>query len=235
MSLDGLVFSPGSTGGRQALTMLSLRLPSSRRPCRILCIGAHCDDIEIGCGGTLLRWQAATIDWAVLTGDARRRAETALAMKKLLKPAQRGTLEFGEFPDARLPAHYGEAKDFFALLRRRTEYDVVFCHERDDAHQDHRIVNELTWSAFRDHLVLEYEIPKWDGNYARPNAYVPLPAAVARRKVDVLMAAYGTQRGKDWFSEDTFMALMRLRGNECRAPGSFAEAFTARKLQISME
>lgn len=215
--------------------VIGLTLPAGGRPLRILCIGAHCDDIEIGCGGTLLQWQAegeVEIDWAILTGDASRRAEAAAAMKEFVKPAARGELLFGEFPDARLPAYYGEIKDFFDELRRKFKPDIIFSHERSDAHQDHRIANELTWGAFRNHLILEYEIPKWDGNYAEPNTYVPLSKEVMDRKIDGLMSVYGSQRSKDWFTPDTFLAISRIRGIESRSPSGHAEGFIARKVVI---
>lgn len=203
---------------------------------RLLCIGAHCDDIEIGCGGTLLQMQRGStrlaIDWIVLTGGEERRVESTKAMRRLVKPANRGNLLFGGFPDARLPARYGELKDWFDGARRRVRPDIVFTHERIDAHQDHRVINEMTWGAFRDHLILEYEIVKWDGGFGNPNTYVPLSKAVAKRKVDTLLAIYGSQRGKDWFTADTFMSVMRIRGVECRSPSGYAEAFTTRKLHL---
>jgi LmbE family N-acetylglucosaminyl deacetylase len=204
---------------------------------RILCIGAHCDDIEIGCGGTLLQLQKAgtrlVIDWVVLTGEESRRAETSQAMDSLVAPDCRGELIFGGFPDSRLPTAYDELKNFFSSLRSRPKPDVVLCHYREDAHQDHRLVNEMVWGAFRDHLILEYEIVKWDGDLGQPNTYVPLDPDVVERKLEILMRVYGSQRGKDWFTPDTFRALSRLRGVECRSPGGHAEAFHARKILIS--
>jgi LmbE family N-acetylglucosaminyl deacetylase len=218
--------------------MIGLGLPASSQPRRVLCIGAHCDDIEIGCSGALLQLQKAgaplRIDWVVLTGEGQRREETTAAMQLLVQPAFRGELLFGGFPDSKLPAAYGAVKDFFGTLRARFEPEMVFCHERDDAHQDHRITNEMAWGAFRDQLVLEYEIPKWDGGLGTPNAYVPLDAAVLERKIEVLMATYGSQRSKDWFTPDTFRSLARLRGIECRAPAGFAEGFHARKLVLPL-
>jgi LmbE family N-acetylglucosaminyl deacetylase len=175
-----------------------------------------------------------TIDWVVLTGDAARQSETAAAMQLLVAPACRGELVFGAFPDSRLPAVYGEMKEFFATLQARFRPDIIFCHEQHDAHQDHRVVNEMVWGAFRDHLILEYEILKWDGGLAAPNVYVPLDTDVLDRKVEVLMQAYGSQRGKDWFTPDTFRALTRIRGVECRAPSGHAEGFTARKLALPL-
>jgi len=204
---------------------------------RILCVGAHCDDIEIGCGGALLAAQrqgSARIDWVVLSGTAQRRAETAAAMRALVRPAARGELLFGDFPDGRFPARYGQVKEFFESLKARPPPDVILCHERDDRHQDHRAVNEFVWNTFRDHLVLEYEIPKWDGGLGQPNTYVALSAAQARRKVQALLRAHRSQARRDWFTADLFMAMLRLRGMECRSPSGYAEGFYARKIRFDL-
>jgi LmbE family N-acetylglucosaminyl deacetylase len=218
--------------------MLGLTLPADGGPRRVLCIGAHCDDIEIGCAGALLQLQRAAgslvIDWVVLTGEEPRRAETTKAMRLLVDPAAHGELLFGGLSDSRLPAAYDGVKEFFSVLRARFRPDIIFCHQKDDAHQDHRLVNEMTWGAFRNHLILEYEIVKWDGDLGRPNVYVPLDRDIVDRKVDALMQAYGTQRSKDWFTPDTFLAMSRIRGVECRSPTGHAEAFVARKLVIPL-
>jgi LmbE family N-acetylglucosaminyl deacetylase len=209
---------------------------AGRGPLRVLCVGAHCDDIEIGCGATLLALQAGprklVVDWAVLTGAATRQRETRRAMAMLLKPNCRGALGFAGLQDGRLPAQYSETKEFFESLKARSAPDVVLCHERGDRHQDHRITNEMVWNTFRDHLVLEYEIPKWDGGLNHPTVYVPVTRSQAQRKVSVLMRAYATQAHRDWFTPETFMAIMRLRGIECRAASGFAEAFHGRKLRV---
>ena len=159
-----------------------------------------------------------------------RRAETRRAMEMLVRRGARGSLTTGGFADGRFPSDYGAIKDFFESLKRLPAPDLIFCHERDDRHQDHRVVNEMVWSTFRDQLVLEYEIPKWDGGLGEPNMYVPVSAAQVRAKVQALMTAYRSQRHKDWFSADTFRALARLRGLECRARSGHAEAFHARKV-----
>jgi LmbE family N-acetylglucosaminyl deacetylase len=215
--------------------MRSLRIQKGRRRLRVLCVGAHCDDIEIGCAGTLLSLQqelpGSLFDWVVLSGSADRQVETRRAMNLLLKPAQRGGLWFGDFTDASLPGSYDRLKEFFSGLQK-LDPDVIFCHERTDAHQDHRIVSEMVWGAFRDHVILEYEIPKWDGGLATPNVYVPLTTGQVRRKVAVLMKAFGSQRSRDWFSPSTFEGLLRLRGIECRAPSGYAEGFFGRKLTL---
>ncbi len=218
--------------------MIGLALAGGSGPRRVLCIGAHCDDIEIGCAGALLQLQKGrtdlTIDWVVLTGDAARQAETRAAMQLLVEPRCRGELDFGGFPDSRLPAVYGPLKDYFGALAARFRPDILFCHERGDAHQDHRMVNEMAWGAFRNHLILEYEIVKWDGGLTTPNFYVPLDPEVIDRKIDALMQTYGTQRSKDWFTPDTFRAMSRLRGIECRAPSGHAEGFTTRKMVLPL-
>jgi LmbE family N-acetylglucosaminyl deacetylase len=215
--------------------MLDLLLDSGKqRTLRVLCVGAHCDDIEIGCGATLrvlqARGQKPRIDWVVLSGTEERRREAQRAMRMLVRPACRGSLQFADFPDGRFPAAYAEIKAFCESLKRQPGPDLILCHERDDRHQDHRIVNEMIWNTFRDHLVLEYEIPKWDGGLGQPNLYVPVDAKDAAAKVDTLLEAYGSQTGRDWFTRDTFMAVLRLRGLECRSPSGLAEAFHGRKL-----
>lgn len=218
--------------------MLDLLLDApARRPLRVLCVGAHCDDIEIGCGGTLRAFQrhrtSIIVDWIVLSGTEIRCKETQHAWRLLVKPAARGDLQFGEFPDGRFPAFYEGIKDFFESLKSRPRPDLILCHERDDRHQDHRIVNEMVWNTFRDNIVLEYEIPKWDGGLGQPNIYVALDAKDANLKADALLKAYASQSGRDWFSRETFMALMRLRGMECRAASGYAEAFHGRKLRLT--
>jgi LmbE family N-acetylglucosaminyl deacetylase len=204
------------------------------RPLRVLCVGAHCDDIEIGCGATLHALQSRSrpvvVDWAVLSGTEERRKETRRAMHQLLLPQCQGDLRFGDYPDGRFPAVYAEIKDFCEALKRYSTPDLVLCHEREDRHQDHRIVNEMVWSTFRDQVVLEYEVPKWDGGLGQPNVYVAIQAADAEAKVDTLLKSYPSQARRDWFSRETFMALLRMRGLECRAPSGYAEAFYGRKL-----
>jgi LmbE family N-acetylglucosaminyl deacetylase len=219
--------------------MIGFTLSTDGEPRRVLCIGAHCDDIEIGCGGALLQLQKTgsnlVIDWVVLTGEEARRAETTAARDLLVEPRFRGELVFGGFPDSRLPTVYGELKDFFGPLRGRFKPNLVFCHEKGDAHQDHRLVNELVWGAFRNHLILEYEIVKWDGGLTTPNTYVPLDKDVVDRKVEVLMRTYGSQRSKDWFTPETLLAMTRIRGVECRAPSGYAEGFFARKIVLPLQ
>lgn len=212
-------------------------VPAGTTSIRILCVGAHCDDIEIGCGGALLELQAkypdCRIDWVVLSGTSQRAGEAAQSMSRLIPQRCRGDLVLGTFPDGRMPSTYATVKDFFASLGPSRKPDLIFCHERDDRHQDHRIVNEMIWSTFRNHLVLEYEVPKWDGGLGQPNVYIPVARQSVDDKVQTLLSCYGSQRNKDWFTAETFLSLMRLRGLECRSPSGYAEAFHGRKIRLS--
>jgi len=202
----------------------------------ILCLGAHSDDIEIGAGGTILSLIASGVEldvhWCVLSGGGERSAEARASAEAFLQGSSSSKVEIAEFEDSYFPAHSRSIKQWLIDVRSRINPDVVLTHARFDAHQDHREVNQLTWNVFRDHLVLEYEIPKWDGDFGQPNAYVPLAADILERKVELLHQHFGTQRSKDWFDRGTFVGLARLRGMECRAPEHFAEAFTVRKARI---
>lgn len=217
--------------------MQSLKLTGGVEPLeRLLVIGAHSDDIEIGCGGTLLALQAngrrLIVDWVVLSGTPVRRGEAEASWKMLVRSTNRGDLLFADFRDGHFPASYSAIKDFCESLKRRPGPDLILCHERDDRHQDHRIVSEMVWNTFRDHVVLEYEIPKWDGVLGQPNMYVPLTARQAHSKVDALLKAYRSQARRDWFDRETFMAMLRIRGLECRSASGYAEAFHGRKLRF---
>ena len=200
----------------------------------ILCLGAHSDDIEIGAGGTLLSLIASgvrlNVHWCVLSAAGPRAGEAEASARAFLRGAGRCAIELADFDDSFFPGQAREIKAWLAALRERIQPDVILTHNRHDAHQDHRTVSELTTNVFRDHLVLEYEIPKWDGDLAQPNAYVPLSAAILDRKVELLLHHFSTQRAKDWFDAETFRGLARLRGMETRAPERYAEAFVIRKL-----
>ena len=154
-------------------------------------------------------------------------------MRTLIAPRARGELVFGDFTDSRFPAQYTQIKDFLEALKKRRPPELILCHERDDLHQDHRTVSELVWNTFRDHVILEYEIPKWDGGLGQPNVYVPVTAGHARTKVAALLKSYRTQRGRDWFTRETFISMLRLRGIECRSPSGYAEGFHGRKLRFT--
>ena len=207
----------------------------SRKALRVLCIGAHCDDIEIGCGATLLRLtgeRPVDITWLVLCSTAERAAEARASAALFLRRARNRTVTIAPFKDGYLPAQWAQAKEAIESLKAFAAPDLIFTHEWQDRHQDHRVVSELTWNTFRDHVILEYEIPKYDGGLGQPNCYVPVTRAVAERKTRYLQTSYSTQRTKRWFSRETFFALMHLRGIECNAEHGLAEAFHARKLVI---
>jgi LmbE family N-acetylglucosaminyl deacetylase len=201
-------------------------------PFRILCIGAHSDDIEIGCGGALLQLlkahPSATVRWVVLSGDDAREKEARCAASLFLADTEH-EITTRRFRDGFFP-HSPELKEFFEELKQGVAPDVVFTHWRTDRHQDHRVVSDLTWNTFRDHLVLEYEIPKYDGGLTDPNVFVPLDPEIRAKKVDYLLRAFASQRSKRWFTRETFDALMRLRGIECASPTGYAEGFYGRKI-----
>jgi len=203
------------------------------RPLHILCLGAHSDDLEIGCAGALLLWlrryPKAKVSWVVLSAGGERANEARRSAEALLRSATQKRIVLGQFADGRFPAEFREIKAFLEDLRRSVRPDVILTHRLEDRHQDHRITAEVTWQTWRDHLVLEYEIPKYEGDLGQPNLYVPLTRTVAARKVRHLLRHFGTQRSRGWFRKETFESLLRLRGIECRAPAGLAEAFHVRK------
>jgi LmbE family N-acetylglucosaminyl deacetylase len=217
--------------------MRTLRLGAPGDRLSVLCLGAHSDDIEIGAGGTLLTWlaQGLKLDvfWCVLSGGQDvREAEARASASDFLQGAASAQVKVMPFKNSFFPSQEHEIKPWFESLKSWANPDLILTHRRDDLHQDHREVCRHTWATFRDHVILEYEIPKWDGDLGQPNLYVPLTAEVLQRKIDLLVAHFGTQRGKDWFDEETFRGLARLRGMESRAPEHYAEAFFARKLVL---
>ena len=217
--------------------MRGLVLPCDPASClNVLCLGAHSDDIEIGCGGSILRlkeqYPGCSFHWVVFSAIGVREAE-----------AKRGALLFAgstlqnppllkTFRDGFMPFLGAEVKEVFEELKRTISPDLIFTHNRNDAHQDHRFISELTWNTFRDHLILEYEIPKYDGDLGQPGFFVPLSSELCGKKVRYLMDAFQSQRCRHWFREDTFTSLMRLRGMECNAASGYAEAFYCRKMVI---
>jgi LmbE family N-acetylglucosaminyl deacetylase len=214
--------------------MLALgSLLDSRKPLGILCIGAHCDDIEIGCGASLLRLcseREVRVTWLVLCSTPARAAEARVSASRFLRRARGHEVRIEALRDGYLPAEWAQAKDILESLKRLPRPDLILTHERDDRHQDHRIACELTWNTFRDHTILEYEIPKYDGGLGQPNLYVPASRATARWKAELLLKGYPSQAGRKWFDAETFLSLMRVRGVECNAPQGYAEAFHARKV-----
>jgi LmbE family N-acetylglucosaminyl deacetylase len=214
--------------------MLPLLLgPAEASPARALAIGAHPDDIEIGCAGTILKLieegSLSEIRWVVLSGEGERAREARRSAEALLEGLPESEVVICDFPDGFFPYEGKRIKDFFEELKADFSPDVVLTHQRADLHQDHRISCELTWNTFRDHLILEYEVPKYDGDMSAPNTFVPLPERLSRRKIDHLMNHFGSQRSKRWFREDLFSGLLRLRGMECNSPSAHAEAFFCRK------
>ena len=213
--------------------------PSSapRRATRILCVGAHCDDIEIGCGGTLLKWLARggawDVTWAVFSASAERERELQSSARRFLRRSARSRVITFQFRDGFFPASFASVKDAFESLKQLPAPDVIFTHQREDLHQDHRLLGELTWNTFRRHLVFEYEIPKYEGGLTTPNAYVVLTRAQAAAKTGALLACYASQRAKPWFRAETFEALMRLRAVESGCAGGWAEGFHLSKINIA--
>jgi LmbE family N-acetylglucosaminyl deacetylase len=205
-------------------------------PLQILCLGAHSDDIEIGCGGIILRLAqqnpASSFHWVVFSATGVRAVEAQRSAALFAgKSAVRGPL-LKTFQDGFMPFVGAEVKAVFEELKQTVSPDLIFTHNRKDAHQDHRLLGELTWNTFRDHLIFEYEIPKYDGDLGQPNIFVPLSADVCEKKVQFIMDTFHSQRSKQWFQPDTFRSLMRLRGMECNAPSGYAEAFYCHKMVL---
>jgi LmbE family N-acetylglucosaminyl deacetylase len=218
--------------------MQRLALGGREQPLRhVLAVGAHPDDIEIGCGATLLSLTRSNpglhVTWLVLAATAERAEEARSSAAAFLAAAASVDLRIHALRDGFLP-YSPDAKEIFEALVADTGPQVVFTHARDDLHQDHRLVCELTWNTFRDHAVLEYEVPKFDGDLGRPNVYVEISEELAREKVDLLHRHFASQAGKHWFDAETFLGLMRLRGMEVRSPGRYAEAFYGRKISFDV-
>lgn len=207
-----------------------------RTPLQVLCLGAHSDDIEIGCGGTLLtlqeRYPSVVYTWVVFSAGGHRVAEARASAAEFLPASARAEVAVLEYQDGYFPYAGAAIKDYFEGLKHRVSPDLIFTHGRDDRHQDHRLIHDLTWNTFRDHTILEYEIPKYDGDLGQPNVFVHLDEAVCRRKIDILMRTFSTQTSRPWFKADTFWAVLRLRGLESRAPQGLAEGFAGRKLVL---
>jgi len=214
--------------------MIALSL-EDRTPQKILCLGAHCDDIEIGCGGTLLQmvktYPRAEVRWIVFCSTPERSKEARISAEEVLAGST-SVIDIRDFRDGFLPYHGAAVKDEFEKLKGEFDPTVIFTHYRDDRHQDHRLLNELTWNTYRNHLILEYEIPKYDGDFGIPNVFVPLSHDVLSKKIDIVMKHFGTQRGKHWFTRDVFESVARLRGMEAAHQGGYAEAYYCRKLVL---
>jgi LmbE family N-acetylglucosaminyl deacetylase len=200
-------------------------------------LGAHCDDIEIGCGGTLIELSrhrpGANVKWIVFSSNETRQRESEIAANRIF--GDNVELSFHAFRDGHFPDLHGAIKDEFESLKKEFDPDVIFTHYRHDSHQDHRVISEVTSSTFRSHLILEYEIPKYDGDLGNPGTFVPLPKEICAEKAEIIVDANQSERGKHWFSEETFMSLMRIRGIQCRSISGYAEAFYCSKLCLSLE
>jgi LmbE family N-acetylglucosaminyl deacetylase len=202
-----------------------------KRARKLLLLGAHSDDIEIGCGGTILSLAAANpgrnILWIVLSAEGKRREEARTSAQEFLKGIKGVKVVIKQFKGSYFPGQIDRIKKYVETFKS-FDPDIVFTHYRKDRHQDHRLLSDLAWDTFRNHLILEYEVPKYDGDLGTPNLFVPLEAAVSQRKAEYISESFATQKGKHWFSENTFLALMRLRGVECAS--EYAEAFYCRKM-----
>jgi LmbE family N-acetylglucosaminyl deacetylase len=204
---------------------------------RVLCLGAHSDDIEIGAGGTILRLAAQIPDlevyWTVFSASEARAAEARQSANAFLSGVRRKQIRVGSFRESYFPCEWPAIKDWYEEIKQSFVPDLVLTHYRDDRHQDHRVLSDLAWNTFRDHLILEYEILKYDGDLGTPNVFMPLSAEICARKIDLLLQHFQTQTAKHWFTRDSFAAMHRIRGIECASPSGFAEAFYGRKLVLA--
>jgi LmbE family N-acetylglucosaminyl deacetylase len=214
---------------------LSLNAKSSE-PLKILCLGSHSDDIEIGCGGTVLQiseqYPNSVFHWVVFNATGVREQEAQLGAKQFVKPTRLRGPVLKSFRDGFMPFEGAEIKMVFEDLKQAVSPDLIFTHHRDDAHQDHRLVAEMTWNTFRDHFILGYEIPKYDGDLGQPSFFVPLDLELCNKKTKLITETFQSQQNKRWFHQDTFLSLMRLRGMECNSPSGYAEAFYCRKVVL---
>ena len=217
--------------------MLRLKFDSGQQGLkRVMCLGAHCDDIEIGCGGSILRLIEERPDlefcWVVFASDEKRKQEGAASAKLFLAGARESRVVFHSFRDGFFPYIGGDIKEIFLKLEKEFCPDLIFTHYSRDLHQDHRLISELTWNSFRNHVILEYEILKYDGDLGSPSLFIPLEPPICHKKVQYLLEAFKSQQGRHWFTEDLFLSLLRIRGVEAQSASQYAEAFYCRKLQI---
>lgn len=217
--------------------MLKIQIPNPGTvPLRVLFLGAHSDDIEIGCGGTILRliqeYPELEVTWVVFSALGERGDEARNSAQEILKDVRQKQVLVHDFKDSYFPYRGEEIKNIFERLKEETAPDLIFTHYRHDLHQDHRMLCELTWNTWRDHFILEYEIPKYDGDLGTPNFFVHLDKSLCNRKTDLLVRFFQTQGNKHWFTPETFQAILRLRGVECKSQGGYAEAFYCRKVSF---
>lgn len=214
--------------------MLTFKLAKEQEaPLKMLCLGAHSDDIEIGCGGSVLKLineqPDVEVTWIVLSSTRNRGQEARISAESFLQSAETKNVIIEKFRDGFFPYIGTEIKDWFETLKQKISPDLIFTHYRNDLHQDHRLVSELTWNTFRNHLILEYEIIKYDGDLGSPNFYIPLDEDICRKKIEIIFKCFKTQGYRKWFTEDVFYSMMRIRGVECNAPQKYAEAFYTKK------
>jgi LmbE family N-acetylglucosaminyl deacetylase len=216
---------------------LKFDLPQGR-PISILCLGAHCDDIEIGCGGTVLQMlrnrKEVNLLWVVLSSEEGRAEEARDSASQFLRGARQKEIEVKDFPNSLFPYNGEKIKVYFESLKKKFQPDLIFTHYRHDLHQDHRVVSELTWNTFRNHMILEYEIPKYDGDMGSPNAFFPLDRHVCAEKIEMILRSFKSQSEKQWFTEDLFLSIMRIRGMECNSQHGLAEGFYCRKAPLEL-
>lgn len=216
--------------------MLKVRFFGENKEPTILCLGAHPDDIEIGCGGTILRLTEdlpkTQVRWVVFSGDAKRQKEAFEGAENFLKKAKTKAIDIQNFRESYFPFIGDKIKDHFEKIKNEFSPDIIFTHYSHDAHQDHRLISNLSWNAFRDHLILEYEIPKYDGDLGNPNFYMHLSEKNVREKIGYLCNTFQSQKTKKWFDEETFSSILRIRGVECNCPSKYAEAFYCRKIVV---
>lgn len=216
--------------------MLNFSFTDKKHDYKILCIGAHCDDIEIGCGGTLLHLlegnSVGFVKWVVFTSNEQRKHEAIISANAFLEKAKDKDIVIYDYRDAFLNYCGLEIKEKFEAIKKDFQPDLIFTHYRDDRHQDHRLLSEFTWNTFRQHLILEYEIPKFDGDLGAPNFFIRLTEEQMTRKTQIILDSFQSQASKHWFDKETFQALMRIRGMESATMTKYAEAFYARKMVL---
>jgi len=215
--------------------MFKLDFSNSRNSSlRLLCVGAHSDDIEIGCGATVLRlleeYSNIEVCWVVFGSGEQRGSEARESARLFLEEAKQKKIVILSFRDSFFPYIGTEIKEFFETLKHDFSPDLIFTHYRNDLHQDHRLISELTWNTFRDHFILEYEIVKYDGDLGAPNFFVHLDEDICQKKINIIMECFSTQGSRNWFTADAFLSILRLRGVESNAPQRYAEGFYCRKI-----
>ena len=216
--------------------MIHLSLGDRDKALQVLCLDSHADDIEIGCGGTILKlageYPNSLFHWVVFSAIGPREAEARRAASQFVDPSRLKGPLLKTFPDGFMPYVGADIKEVFEGMKKAVTPDLILTHNRMDAHQDHRLISELTWNTFRNHLILEYEIPKYDGDMGQPGVFVPLPSDLCKTKVRLITESFPSQHGKRWFESETFFALLRLRGMECNSESGYAEAFYSRKMVL---